>query len=337
MLDTNDFGKGNEEMMTTGRRRKIHRRWTILMVLIVWGCILYFMLSFFRPLGEKALKISGGAAPENLRYFEGSGGLPVDLSHLNSRNAMLVDLDTGKIMGEYRSRKRIYPASMTKIMTALLVIERAENLDESFSMPENLFAGLYNSGASMAGFWPGERVSVRDLLYGMLLPSGAEACVAVAEWMDGSEEAFVEKMNEKAAELGMKDTHFKNSTGLHSGNHYTTAADMALLLQYALENPQFREIFTSSIYTTQASDVRSEGFVMQSTLYNYLGEGEFSGGAILGGKTGYTDEAGLCLASLARVDGKEYLLVTAGAEGTAYTEPYHVLDALKVYGEYLRE
>lgn len=196
---------------------------------------------------------------------------------------------------------------------------------------------MYDAGASMAGFWPGERVSVRDLLYGMLLPSGAEACVAVAEWMDGSEEAFVEKMNEKAAELGMKDTHFKNSTGLHSGNHYTTAADMALLLQYALENPQFREIFTSSIYTMQASDIRSEGFVMQSTLYNYLGEGEFSGGAILGGKTGYTDEAGLCLASLARVDGKEYLLVTAGAEGTAYTEPYHVLDALKVYGEYLRE
>lgn len=306
----------------------------ILMILILWGCVFYFMMHFLNFTDEKTgWSVSG----TNMIYWDQiDGGLFVDLSHLQSKNAVLINLGSGKIEGEHQSKNRMYPASMTKMMTALLVIENTGDLDEKFSLSEDIFERLYNDNASMAGFWPGERVSVRDLVYGMLLSSGGEACVAAAEWLYGSESAFVEAMNQKAETLGMEDTRFTNTTGLHDKRHYTTVADMALLLQYALKDPRFREVFTSSIYTTQGSDMRPEGFTMQSRIYDYMGNGVFPEGEILGGKTGYTDEAGLCLASLARVGGQEYLLVTAGAEGNLYTEPYHVRDALEIYGKVLQ-
>ena len=243
------------------------------------------------------------------------------------------DLDSGTVLKEKNSTDRIYPASLTKIMTAILAIENTEDLEEIVQLPDEIFPPLYAQNASMAGFQPGEEVRLKDLLYGVLIPSGAECCLAFADRISGSEEEFVSLMNDKAQELGMKNTHFTNSTGLHDPEHYSTVEDISILLQYALKNEYFRDVFTSSRYSTLPSEQHPEGFTFHSTMFKYMDSTEVTGGEILGGKTGYTEEAGLCLASLAQVNGKEYILVTAKANGTHQTEQFHILDAINVYSQ----
>lgn len=244
----------------------------------------------------------------------------------------MINRETGNTLAEHNSAQRIYPASLTKIMTAVLAIEHTKNLNSAAALPWD-FEKLYEEGASMAGFEPGEEVTYRDLLYGILLPSGAECCMAFAERISGSEEAFTALMNQKAEELGMKNTHFCNTTGLHDPDHYSTVEDIAILLRYALENRNFRTAFTGSFYTTVSTKQHPQGFTFYSTLFKNLDGTEIQGGEILGGKTGFTDEAGLCLASLAQVNGTEYILVTAKADGTLKTEPFHILDAINVYNQ----
>lgn len=257
----------------------------------------------------------------------------VDLEHLYSPKSILADVSSDKVMAEHNSSDRIYPASLTKIMTAVLVIENTEDLEQKVVLPDEIFQPLYEQNASMAGFLPGEEVPLKDLLYGVLLPSGAECCSALAQQTAGSEEAFVTLMNEKAKKLGMKDTHFTNTTGLHDKEHYSTVKDISVLLRYALKNECFKTVFTSSRYSTHPSAQHPEGFTFYSTMFKYMESSKVAGGEILGGKTGYTQEAGLCLASLARVNGREYILVTAGADGNHQTEQYHILDAVKVYSQ----
>lgn len=180
----------------------------------------------------------------------------------------------------------------------------------------------------MAGFLPGEETTLRELLYGILLPSGAECCLTAARYIAGSEDAYVELMNQRASELGMDNTHFTNCTGLQDTAHYSSPADIAVLLREALQNVTFREIFTSEYYYVQPTEQHPEGFTFWSTLFSQ--EGSNTDGVILGGKTGYTQEAGLCLASLLSAGGREYILVTMGAPGSHETEPYHIEDALNV-------
>lgn len=191
----------------------------------------------------------------------------------------------------------------------------------------------YEENASMAGFQPGEEATLKDLLYGILLPSGAECCMAFADRIAGSEEAFVDMMNEKATEIGMSNTHFCNATGLHNPDHYSTVKDISILLKYALQYEDFRQAFSSSRYSTRPTNQHPDGFTFRSTMFKYMDSTEVVGGEIIGGKTGYTEEAGLCLASLAEVDGKEYILVTAKANGTHQTEQFHILDAINVYSQ----
>lgn len=257
--------------------------------------------------------------------------LQVDLTQLYSPYAVLMDRDFGALISEQNGSARIYPASLTKIMTALLVIENLPDLNETITLPTEMFSMLYIQHASLAGFEPEEKVPVRDLLYGILLPSGAECCIACADRIAGSEEAFVELMNEKAKQLELTGTHFCNSTGLHETEHYSTAEDMAKLLRYALQNDVFREAFSCESYTTSATAVHPEGITFESTMFKELATASVAGGAILGGKTGYTAQAGLCLASYADIGGRDYILVTAKADGSHYTEAYHVLDAQNVY------
>lgn len=260
-------------------------------------------------------------------------GASVELSRLYSRCAVLTDASTGEVLAEKASRERIYPASMTKIMTALLAIEYTENLDQTVTVPEEIFPALYAGDASMAGFQPGEEASLRDLLYGILLPSGAECCQTFAMRISGSEEAFAGLMNQKAEKLGMDGTHFCNSTGLHEEEHYTTAADVAVLLRYALNNPVFREVFTSASHTVGPTNLHPQGFTFTSTMFSQMDSPMVNGGEILGGKTGYTEQAGQCLASLAEINGQGYILVTAKADGNHETSQFHILDAQDVYNQ----
>ncbi|WP_330576611.1 D-alanyl-D-alanine carboxypeptidase family protein [Defluviitalea raffinosedens] len=164
-----------------------------------------------------------------------------------------------------------------------------------------------------------------------MLPSGAESCIALAEHIAGSEQNFVRLMNEKAEELGMRHTHFENTTGLHDENHYTTVKEMSIFLREALQNDIFRDIFTTFRYSTPPTNQHPEGITLTSTIYEKLDSRTIMNGEILGGKTGYTDEAGLCLASLAKVGQQEYILITAGAKGNHHTEQFNITDALAVY------
>ena len=251
----------------------------------------------------------------------------VDLN-LVSDYALLVNLTTNEVIYEKNAYQRTYPASLTKMMTVLVGIEHRLDGPITIDIDYNTLA---EEGAAIAGFVNGERVSYDDLLYGTMLSSGADAALMIAKVVAGSEEGFVALMNEKAQELGMEDTHFTNVVGLHDDNHYSTPLDLAILEKVALKNDEFREIFSAKSYTTTSSS----RLTFTSRMFDRMGDPVFDGGEVLGGKTGYTEEAGLCLASYA-TDGKnEYALVTTHANGSPYTPQYHVLDALEGYDYFL--
>lgn len=251
--------------------------------------------------------------------------------NLHSSNAILVNLDTNKILLDKGSDEIIYPASLTKIMTVLVAIENIPNLQEKILLPKSIFKDLYEENASMAGFLPNEEVTAEDLLYGSMLPSGADASIGLADYIAGSERKFVKLMNEKAKQLGMKNTHFKNATGLHHSDHYTSVKDISILLQYALTNNTFRDIYTAERYSIKSTNLHPEGMTLTSRMFKNLYTNENTRGEIIGGKTGYTEQAGLCLASLATINGEEYILVTVGAKGDSRTEQFNITDALAVY------
>lgn len=304
-------------------------------VLIVFALVLAF--KFGPSVMSRITKenIPSVSAKPSLILIPESSGTPVsiDTGNLHSPCAILVRLSDKAVLMQKQSDEKIYPASLTKMMTAVVAIESLPDLQKKVELSSSIFQPLYKEDASRAGFLPGEKVRAIDLLYGALLPSGAECCIGLADEVSGSEQSFVKMMNQKAEQLGMSNTHFSNSTGLQSESHYTTVKDLSLLLGYALQNKTFREIFTSSRHSTAATNKHPDGISFISTLSQSLKDHTLPGGEILGGKTGYTDEAGLCLASLARVDGKEYIFVTAGARGDHTTEQYDIDDAREVYKE----
>ncbi len=250
---------------------------------------------------------------------------------LYSSNAILVSLEDHTILLDKNSEEIIYPASLTKLMTVLVALENIPDLNEKIILKNRVFTNLYEENASMAGFLPNEEVTAEDLLYGAMLPSGAEASIGLAESIAGSESGFAQLMNEKAQQLGMTNSHFMNATGLHHPDHYTTVKDLSILLQSALVNPIFREVYTAERYSIKSTNRHPEGITLTSRLFNYLNTNQVTKGKIIGGKTGYTEQAGLCLASLASINGEEYLLVTVGAEGDPRSEQFNITDALAVY------
>lgn len=265
----------------------------------------------------------------------GRAGAESDPLGLASVNAMLVRLSDHEVLMEKNADQTVYPASLTKIMTAIVALEQIEDDSVSVVFSQDMFAMLNKANAALAGFLPGEEVRAIDLLYGLLLPSGAECAVGLAEYVSGTEEDFVQLMNDKAEELGMADSHFTNTIGLHDKRHYTTVKDLSTLLSYALENERFREIFTTARYSTRPTNLHPDGITFYSTMFQSIADPSIEGGVIMGGKTGYTGQAGLCLASLAEKDGQEYILITAGADGNHYTEQFNIRDAFKVYNSQL--
>lgn len=237
-----------------------------------------------------------------------------------------------------KQRRRVLISALVEVLI-LAVLALAFCWDRGLSAKVSGVLGIFDrppateldgQDATQAGFQPGESVRVRDLVYGVMLPSGAECCLALADEASGSEEAFVEKMNKKAKSIGMKDTHFMDCTGLHDPEHYSTAYDIALLLKYALHNDTFREVAESHFHSTPATNVHPDGITYYSTMFKNMSDTSVTGGEILGGKTGYTSEAGHCLASFAQIYGREYILVTAGAAADATGVP-HILDAKTIY------
>ena len=250
---------------------------------------------------------------------------------LYSENALLIDLESNTVLVQKNADARIYPASMTKVMTVLVAAEHIENWDETFTMTQSIIDPLFLADASMAGFVHGEEVSMTELLYGAVLPSGAEATEALAIVTAGSEEAFAALMNEKAQALGLKDTHFVDASGLHDENHYTTLSDMAIIMQAALDNPHCREVLTSVNHTSPATEQNPSGVAMTNRFLYRIRPQQSGNVDIQAAKTGYTAQAMNCCVSYGIMEnGRAAICVTAHA----WTGDYCIADHLALYGTY---
>ena len=193
--------------------------------------------------------------------------------------------------------KRVYPASITKLMTALVCVENVSDLDQEFVVSPS--SSIKVSGSSTAFLQAGESLKIRDLLYGMLLPSGNDAAVAVAEASCGSVDAFVEKMNEEAVKLGALSTHFANPHGLPDENHYTSAYDIYLILRAVMQHEELRKILGTKEYQVQYKDrngAKKTQVWKATNLYSTGDKALPDGIKLLAAKTGTTKNAGYCLA-----------------------------------------
>lgn len=211
--------------------------------------------------------------------------------------------------------ERLYPASITKVMTALLAVKYGD-LDAEVTVGEEV--RITEQGASLAKLMPGDTLTLRQLLYGLMLPSGNDAGAAIAVFMDGSIEAFADRMNQEAHLLGAEGTHFMNPHGLHDENHYTTAYDLYLIFHEALKYPEFREVIHTAQYTAEYTDAKGESVRQSwSNSNKYLtGEqGMPEGLSMIGGKTGTTKAAGYCLLMASEdTAGEEYISVVLKSE-----------------------
>ena len=252
-----------------------------------------------------------------------------------SQYAVIMDTEDGSILKGLNEDTPAPPASVTKMMTVLVALENIEDIHANYTMPSYIYDLLYGTDLSTAGFENGETVTYQDLLYGTMMRSGAECCLGLADSVSGGEEAFVAEMNAKAEELGMTNTHFMNCTGEHDVEHYSTVHDMAILLRYGLQNDTFRTLIITSVYYSSSTDVHPDGLTFYSTFLQTLASTDAGGATIMGGKTGFTTQAGQCLASFADVNGHEYILVTFGASLPAGTNldgsHLHTDDAVLIY------
>lgn len=253
---------------------------------------------------------------------------------ISSNYALLARASDGTVIwSKGEPTDTVWPASITKVLTALVALEHLPDLDATYTLPLEIYQPLIDQNASMAGFWAGESPTIRDLLYGTLLPSGAEAATGLALAAAGDEATFVEWMNQKAAELGMTGSHFANVWGIYQEDHYSTPADLLLLMQAALQNETLRATMSAPVYTTGPLSAHPEGVTMLHSVLSREEMGQTQGFLLEGGKTGFTDEAGLCLASFAQKDGEEFILITTGAMAAEDdNRPLHLLDAITIYG-----
>lgn len=244
---------------------------------------------------------------------------------ITSDNVILYNLDDKSIIYEENSDEKVQIASLTKIMTTLVAIENIDNLEEKVTITSDVFRGI--SEYSQAGLSVGDEVTYKDLLYGVMLPSGADSVNAIVMNGFDSNDAFVKLMNDKAEEIGLDDTKFDNAIGMDSDDNYSTASDVAKLLMCALDNEIFNTIFKTKTYT-----IPSINLELNSTLVSYGGSLDTSN--ILGAKSGFTDGAGLCLASIANYNDINYLEVVLGADTASRANA--VRDSLEIYSYYAK-
>lgn len=256
---------------------------------------------------------------------------------INSDKAILVDLTTSEIVASRQAGQIIYPASLTKVMTLIVIAENIKNdgaLDDLITISRNYDE---NSGY---GFKVGEKLTVKDLIYAAILQSDGVACLELADYIAGSEANFVKLMNEKARAMGLDETTtlFQNCTGLHQSLHYTTCRDMAIIMAYAMKNPFCASVLTSIKYKPGDNFRPGEGCTFWHTLlHNRLADGnkQPKRAEIIGGKTGLTEKetSGYCIVSYAKgKDGHFYVSVTAKAESW----DANVQDVINIFNEYIK-
>ena len=247
---------------------------------------------------------------------------------VRGRNAILYNVDTDTVLYTKNPDEKTYPASLTKIMVAVLLVEKNKNLkDLTVTISNNVYEEYKYSEAVIAGFDAGQKVNGHDLLAYTLVKSCADASAAIAEYVAGSEAAFIEMMNDKAKELGMTSTNFTNCHGLHDPNHYSTARDMCILTKYAMQYSVIKDIVEVARYETK------DGITLAATNLMIDPNSGYYYKYATGFKTGFTDEAGRCLASTASYEGMTYILIMLGCpavEGSVENR-YEFIDSAELY------
>ncbi len=263
------------------------------------------------------------AQPEQVQQTEPAGTEQVQQEEVlddspapHASAALLIDLKSGKVLFNKNESEKMYPASTTKILTGILTLENA-NLEDVVIAQKDAIEPITNQHSHM-GILIGEELTVEQLLYGMLVYSANDAANVLAVHIAGSIEAFAMMMNEKAAELGAKNTHFSNPHGFHSDDHYTTAEDLAAIARYAMQNEKFREIVKTNMYTMEPTNKYHETRYLSNTnhLISNKRRAEYYYKKATGIKTGFTDEAGSCLVASAQDGDTELLSVVMKCQNT---------------------
>lgn len=250
---------------------------------------------------------------------------------LNSEAAILVEVSTGRIIYEKNSTKKLYPASTTKILTAIIVLENC-NLDEMVTIKESALNNIPD-GYVTCNLQVGEQLSIKDLLYALMIPSANDAAYVLAEYVAGSVDNFSTMMNDKAREIGCKTSHFVNPNGIHDDSHYSTAYDLYLLANYAMKNETFRNIVATTEYTLPATEKYPNADRILKTTNELLNENskKYYYKNAIGIKTGYTSKAGNCLVSEASRDGLEFISVVLNGGETNQGLNSRYIDSKKLF------
>lgn len=245
--------------------------------------------------------------------------------NITSKSVILYNMNENKVLYELKSDEKLQIASLTKIMTVITAIEHNDDLSKEVVITKDMLKGI--SEYTQVGFKEGDKPTIKDLLYGSMLPSGADAVNALAVSTSGSVSKFVELMNEEAKKLKLDHTLFDNPIGMDSDHNYSTASDMAKLLIYSLKNKTFKEVFTAREYKIECLNK-----TVKTTLVSYSRSYGLDVSQITGAKSGFTDGAGLCLASTSTIDDVNYLLITLGASTKSRSNA--VRDSLEIYDYY---
>ncbi len=251
-------------------------------------------------LKRQAIDIAGNATETDAGY------IPADAPSINASAAIVMDIDTGDILYEKKSHDHYYPAGMTKVVTAMVSMEQA-NMNDTITISENVMNQI-TENTSVVGFKLGEVISVRDAVYSIMFAASTDASLALSEHIAGSSSDFAELMNKRIEEMGLKDTHFTNSTGIQNEDHYTSAYDMAIIGRQAYQYPEFRTMISSLSYTIPKTNKRDEYTLWTENLQIY-GSSDYFYKYCTGGKTGYTDAALFTLMSFVERDGRRLVSV----------------------------
>ena len=262
-----------------------------------------------------------------------SPGDAVKTEQLTSTYMILVDLDENTIVAERDCDKVVSPASMTKILTVLTARDfiEPENLDDTFEITTEITDYVRKNDCSAVGFLPGDQVTVRDLLYGTVLPSGGDAAIGLAEYCCGDVDTFVECMNQKVADLGLSDTaHFTNVVGIYNPDLHCTMKDMSVILATAIQDDLLLDVLSARQYTTSTTYEEldlPDGITVSNWFLRKIEDKEMNGD-VIAAKTGFVNEAGCCAASYYEADnGKRYICVT----GNSYSSWRTIYDHVSVY------
>lgn len=269
---------------------------------------------------------------EGYQVDDSNASRSISEEEVQSQFATIINATTGEVLLSKNGGDRMVPASMTKVMTVLVASEHITDLEDMFTITIEDTDYAYIHDLSCAGFEAGETVPVKDILYGAIMPSGGECCHALERYVAGSEEEFIQMMNDKAAELGLTGTHFTNSAGLYNENHYTTLYDISMIMKAAIEDDICREVLHEHMHVTTATANHPEGLELSNWFMRRI-EDKYTNTEVMGAKTGYVVQSGNCAVSYTiGTDGTVYICAT----GNAHSAWRAIFDHKALYEKYVQ-